>query len=122
MAVELNERTGNEILEIQLTGSLSHADYERFTPVIEQRIREHGKLRLLVHLHDFHGWTPAAVWDDIQFDARHFRDIERLAIVGENAWQHGMAVFCKPFTRAEIRYFEQDQLTEARAWLQESDD
>ncbi len=28
-----------------------------------------------------------------------------------------MTGFCKPFTRAEIRYFDQPHVEEARAWL-----
>lgn len=28
-----------------------------------------------------------------------------------------MATFCKPFTRASIRFFERDRVDEARKWL-----
>lgn len=57
-------------------------------------------------MHDFHGWELAAAWEDTKFSMRHFHDSERLAMVGEKAWQHWMAVFCKPFTKADVRYFE----------------
>ena len=57
---------------------------------------------------------------DTKFGARHFRDLDRLAMVGETKWQHGMAVFCKPFTTATVRYFERDQIDKARAWLCET--
>jgi len=33
-------------------------------------------------------------------------DIERIAMVGETKRQHGMSLFCKPFTAAKIRYFD----------------
>ena len=49
-----------------------------------------------------------------------FSDIERLAIVGENKWQQGMATFCKPFTKATIRYFDHADAAEARKWLGEA--
>ena len=71
-------------------------------------------------MRDFHGWTAGALWEDIKFDVRHFRDIERLALVGEKKWEKGMAVFCKPFTTAKVRYFERAKADEARAWLQET--
>ena len=51
----------------------------------------------------FHGWEAGALWDDIKFDLKHFAHIERLAMVGERKWQHGMATFCQPFTTATIR-------------------
>lgn len=45
---------------------------------------------------------------------------ERLAMVGEKRWQHGMAVFCTPFRKANIHfYFNHDAATEARVWLGE---
>ena len=117
MSVEVTEGQDGRVLEVKLSGRLQHEDYEQFVPQVEQQIREHGKVRILAQLHDFHGWSVPALWDDIRFDAQHFRDIERLAIVGDAAWEHGMAIFCKPFTSAEIRYFDSSHLAEAREWL-----
>ena len=51
------------------------------------------------------------------FDFKHFADIERLAMVGEKKWEEWMAKFCRPFTNAEIRYFDQSQAEEARSWI-----
>jgi hypothetical protein len=75
---------------------------------------------MLVTMQDFHGWTPGAAWEDTKFALHHFSDIERLAIVGETKWQHGLAVFCKPFTKAAVRYFDHTATNEARAWLGEN--
>ncbi len=116
-AVTLKESSGGKVLEVQLTGKLAKEDYEHFVPVVERLVKAHGKIRLLVEMHDFHGWTAGALWRDIKFDARHFSDIERLAVVGEKKWQHGMAVFCKPFTSAKVRYFEHPDIERAREWL-----
>jgi hypothetical protein len=35
---------------------------------------------------DFQGWEAAALWDDIKFNAAHFTDIDRLAMVGDKKW------------------------------------
>ncbi len=116
-AVALRETNGGKVLEIQLTGKLAKEDYGQFVPVVERLVKQHGKIRLLMEMHDFHGWTAGALWEDIKFDARHFKDIERVAMVGEARWQHGMAVFCKPFTAAKVRYFDHTAMDQARAWL-----
>ncbi|MBI1246938.1 STAS/SEC14 domain-containing protein [bacterium] len=107
---------------VRISGTLTAADYETFVPEIEKQIQEFGKLRLLVELHDFHGWTMGALWDDIKFDAKHWADIKRLAIVGESKWEAGMAVFCKPFTSASVKYFDHTKLEEAKKWLVEEED
>jgi hypothetical protein len=44
--------------------------------------------------------------------------IERLAMVGNSSWEQGMATFCKPFTKAEIKYFDHSAALEARKWLE----
>lgn len=88
-------------------------------PLVNQMISEHGKLRILFEMHDFHGWSVGALWEDLKFDFQHWKDIERLAIVGESKWEEGMSVFCKPFTAAKIKYFDHTKLDDAIEWLKE---
>jgi hypothetical protein len=116
--ITLQELNEGKALEVHVTGKLDKGDYERFIPAVEKLIQQHGKIRLLVEMHDFHGWTAGALWQDLKFDARHYRDFERIALVGETKWQHGMSVACRPFTTANIRYFEHGALEEARTWVQ----
>ncbi len=71
-------------------------------------------------LTSFHGWDAGALWEDTKFAVNHFADIEKLAMVGEKRWQQGMATFCKPFTKATIRYFDHADAAEARKWLAEA--
>jgi hypothetical protein len=89
MSVELKELDNGRLLEVHLTGKLVKKDYETFLPAVERLVKQHGRLLMLVELHDFHGWTGSALWEDIKFDAKHFNDIERLAITGENKWEKG---------------------------------
>jgi len=114
-SITLHEMNGGNALEVHISGKITSADYERLVPTVERLIKQHGKIRMLMEMHDFHGWTAGGLLQDIKFDARHFNDIERIAMVGEAKWQHGMSAFCKPFTRAKIRYYE--NVDEARAWL-----
>lgn len=117
MPVSLIHHEDSGYLEVRLSGKLTRQDYEQFAPQVEQLVKEHGKLRLLVEMHEFDGWTFGGLWEDIKFDLRHFNDVERLAIVGEKRWHEAMAMFCKPFTTAKIRYFESFEIEDARQWL-----
>ncbi len=120
MPVGVQEKAEGKTVEVFVSGKLTRDDYERFVPTLEQLIRRHGKVRLLFQMHDFHGWGAAALWEDLKFGIRHFSDVERLAMVGEAKWQKGMSVFCRPFTGAEIRYFDHAKADEARDWLGQS--
>jgi hypothetical protein len=119
--VRLRTDDGGRTLFLTLSGKLTTEDYEAFVPLVDLQIEEHGKVRMLVHLDDFHGWTVGAVWQDTKFAARHFADIERLAIVGDSRWEEGMAVFCRPFTRAKVRYFDVTERAAADAWIRSQD-
>jgi SpoIIAA-like len=117
MSIELQEKNGGKTLEVVVSGKLDKDDYDRFVPEVERLIRQHKKISVLFEMHDFHGWKAGALWEDIKFDAKHFSDIERLAMVGNKDWEKWMSIFCRPFTAAQIRYFEHEQLDQARAWI-----
>jgi hypothetical protein len=106
MPIQIKQENGGKLVVVQVTGKLAKADYERCVPEFERLIRQHGKLRLLFELTGFHGWEAGALWDEIKLDIRHFADIERLAVIGDKKWEHGMLTFYKPFTRATVRYFD----------------
>jgi hypothetical protein len=119
MGVTIREEAGGKVVVAELSGKLAQKDYQGFVPRIEALMAQHGKLRFLVRMHDFHGWTMGGLWEDIKFDWKHFSDIERLAMVGESKWEAGMASFCKPFTRATVRYFDVSKADEAHQWILE---
>lgn len=119
MAVELNQTkaAGKQLLVVRASGKLSKEDYELFIPEVERLIKQEGKIRLLFDMQNFHGWEAGALWEDIKFDLKHFSDIERLAMIGDKKWEEWMAMFCIPFTTAEIRYFDHEQMAEAERWI-----
>jgi hypothetical protein len=119
MSIELHAEDGGKVVEVTLTGKLHCDDYKTFVPEVDRLIKEHGKLRMLCHLKDFHGWTLGAMWEDIKFDVRHFAHFERLALVGDKRWEAGMAVFCKPFTTAKVKYFDVADAAKASEWIHE---
>ncbi len=120
MSVELHAEPGTNIIDATVTGKLDRDDYKKFIPEVEHAIKEHGKLRMLCILKDFHGWTAGALWEDMKFDVKHFADFERVAFIGDKKWEQGMAAFCKPFTSAAIRYFDCSEADAARKWVHES--
>jgi SpoIIAA-like len=120
MSIQLSEENGGKMLAVHVSGKLVKEDYAQFVPEFERLVRQHGKMRMLFDMTDFHGWEASAMWEDTKFAIHHFDDIEKIAMVGETKWQHGMAVFCKPFTNAAVRYFDHIDAAAARTWLDEA--
>lgn len=117
--IQLEKSPVGDIVTLTFKGKVTKEDYEMFVPQIEGLMQGDAKIRLLVELHDFKGWTAGAFWEDTKFAARHFNDIERLAIVGEAQWEKGMAKFIKPFTMAEVRYFDMQDRHRAQDWIRQ---
>jgi hypothetical protein len=119
-AIEIAATTDDNLIELKIIGKLTTEDYALIVGELEKNINKFGKIRLLIELQDFHGWTAGAMWEDIKFDFKHFYDIEKIAVIGENRWEKGMTLFFKPFTRADVRYFARGRLAEALKWIREN--
>jgi hypothetical protein len=103
-----------------MSGKLHDEDYKKFVPVVDAEIAKEGKVTFLVQFHDFRGWDMRALWDDTKFATTHCTKIKRIALVGDKNWEKWMAMVCKPFTMAEVRYFDTAELEAAKAWLAEA--
>lgn len=107
------------VVAFRLSGRLHDEDYKRFVPVVDAAIAKAGKVRLLARFEDFQGWDLHAAWDDFKLGVTHYSAFERIAMVGDRDWQEWMARLCRPFTKAEVRYFDQSQTEQAWAWVTE---
>lgn len=108
-----------KVLGFKLSGKLHNDDYQHFVPVIEEALALSGKIRLLAEFDDFHGWDAHAAWDDFKLGVEHYSDFERIAMVGDKDWERWMAIIGKPFTGAQVKYFDKEHADEAWAWLDE---
>ena len=104
----------------KLSGKLHDEDYKQFVPLVDAEVAKDGKVNVLAQFHDFKGWDMHALWDDIKFSTTHCTKIKKIALVGEKTWEKWMAMVCKPFTMAKIKYFNAKEIEAAKAWLAES--
>lgn len=117
--IQLEETPVGKIVTLKFKEILSKKDYDDFVPQIEGLMKNGQKLRIVVELHDFKGWTAGALWEETKFAAKHFNDIEKLAVVGDARWEMGLTAFIKPFTMASVRYFDMEEAEEAQKWVRE---
>lgn len=106
------------IFGFRVSGRLTLADYQEFLPMLDSLIQEQGKISLLIELRDFKGWDMEAAKEDYRYGMAHQENLERIAIVGDKAWQRWMTTLSAPFVSSEIQYFGQDEKNEAWEWLQ----
>ncbi len=110
------ERQGDR-MTIQASSMLERGDYQRVVPQLEEAIARHSKLRVLIELHDFRGWHPVALFDELRFDVRHRKDIARCAVVGDRTSERWITKLISPFFEGDVRFFDREKLSDARQWL-----
>ena len=118
--IQLHETPGGTVVTLVFQDKLKKEDYEYFVPLVEKIMASRDKIRMLIQLKDFKGWSAGALWEDTKFGVRHFTDIDRLAIVGDKQWEKTMAGFIAPFTGAQVKYFDMMELSRAEDWVSQS--
>jgi hypothetical protein len=119
MAVEVREGAGGKVLAVTFHDKITRQDYHAFVPAVNRAVRKHRKVRLLIEMADVHGWSVGALWEELKLDLKHFDHVERLALVGDQKWESGLAAYSRMLGTAVIRHFDADHAAEARAWVRE---
>ena len=116
MPLQFDQVKGN-MVSVAASGRLTDEDYDRFVPEMERLIKQWGRLRMLFDMRDFRGWDLHSVWDEFKFHARHRQDLKRVAVVGNKNWEKWARKVSRLFTGSDVRYFDEDDIEEARYWL-----
>jgi hypothetical protein len=115
MSVVANEEAGN-LVHLELQGRLSPADQATIVYFLTKAAQRHGRIRLLVTLAGFAGWTEDDDWGDEGLRVPDDAAILKAAFTGEPRWKDEIFAFvAKPFREIPIEYFT--SAGEARAWL-----
>ena len=123
MSVDLREEAGGRILVVKMSGTLKKPDYGRFVLKAEQLNKERGKIRILCEVRNFEGFETTGEQEDepekslYEFELKHFAHVERVAFIGDEAWEQTWAAFRRPFAAATIHYFDQSHAHEGREWV-----
>jgi len=108
-----------DLLVARVSGLLGKEELDREQQKSEEMIRKSGHAKILVITEGFSGWERDKGWDDMSFQARNDKYIERIAIVGDTKWRDLIFAFIgKGFRPAAIEHFGPGQEAVARQWLE----
>jgi hypothetical protein len=117
MPITIEHESGNAF-RVRATGILRKSELQGVQSVAAREIQARGKVRLLFILEEFKGWERGADWGDVSFYATHGRNVERIAIVGEEEWRDEALMFAGAGLRkGEVGYFVPAERQQAIAWL-----
>lgn len=119
--LEIQPESRGDFLSVCAVGRLTDRDYRKFTPTLDKLVAEHGRVRALIDMTAFEGWTVMAAWQDFILGIRHWNDFERCALIGDRAWERVSAKAFNAVSKSNIRFFPASQRREAWIWTHERD-
>jgi hypothetical protein len=118
--IEKNAARGN-ILWFRLVGKLTEEDYtNNLIPELERALEQYKKIRLLIQVEYFGGWTEGGAWEELK-GWPQFSKVERMAIVADDSWDEWMTWVVKItgiITGLSVRFFKAGRIEEAWDWLE----
>lgn len=109
---------GGPCVQVRMLGQVDPSEYAQAEGDLDAMIREKQGFRLLVDLTDFAGWQGLSALDThFHLGRTHAPLLDRAAIVGNKAWQHMAQRIGSQLIKADIRYFHEDEMDNAKAWL-----
>lgn len=109
--------TKDNLIATKAEGNLSEKDIQKIHPLIHNIISKGEKVRWYFEMGKFTGYELQAFWEDAKMDLSHASDYEKIAMVGEQKWQDWITQFMKPFTQADIQYFNLSNKYKAQVWI-----
>ena len=106
-------------VELRLEGKIERADFEEVAEKLGKLMDERGKVGLIKHIVSFTGIEPSVLWDDLKFAFRHLKHVGPVAVVSDKKWIEVWTKLAAPLWWSEARFFEEDDLDDAREWLAE---
>ena len=114
----ISDRNG-PIISVKISGEVSRVEVGQIQAAALKAIQRCGKISALLILDDFRGWKREGNWGDISFMTQHDKEIDKIAVVGDEQWRDLIYAFlAKGFRSAAIEYFPRADLTKARVWLE----
>ena len=114
----LSVETHGNVLVVKLIGAMDENDLRESIQLVDRKVEEMDDLRLLL---DLRRQAPPAdfqtAWLELKLVTTHSDQVGKVAVVGSLDWQKLATALVRPFTRAEERIFEADEVDEALEWL-----
>ena len=107
-----------DIVTARLLGKLDPDAYDGVNEEIDNIMSHAEHVRLVLDLREFDGWSGlSALGNHLSLVREHYRVPERIAIVGDKAWQKMAGKIVARFVNAHTMFFDSGDYDGAVAWI-----
>lgn len=105
------------VVWLEVSGRLTRDAYRAWVKEMEPRLEDGPPVSFLVELKELEGAEPGAVWEDLKFGLRHFKQMKRVAVLADRAWIARSTRLAALLSPVEIRVFPTEEELEAWEWV-----
>lgn len=106
------------IIGFHLKGKIEDNEFDEIVSLMEERLREHKKLRVYAEIEEFKGMSVNTFMKDIHYGLRHWRDFDKEAIVSDKGWLKAWVKLAGSIVPGvEVKHFSFDEREEAKEWV-----
>ncbi|PWA09686.1 STAS/SEC14 domain-containing protein [Pueribacillus theae] len=106
-------------IAIQFEGKATKEDAENLDNKVEELFRSEEPFNILAILYEVEGSTVKGMMEGIKFDAKRWKQLQKLAVVSDREWVARMTNIGKYLPGIQSKHFEKDELEQAWEWIKE---
>lgn len=114
---EILDLPDTNIVGFEFSDTLTEDDHDALVDRLRDTMEAHTTTRAFFVMDDVDDWEPDEVWEDLAFDLRHLRTLDKVAVVGDDLWDTWTEKVHVLFPESQIETFEADDREEALDWV-----
>ena len=106
------------IIGFHLSGKMEDDEFDGIVVRMEGMLKEHKKLRIYAEVEEFKGMSVNTFMKDIHYGLKHWRDIEKEAVVSDKGWLKAWVGFAGSLVPGvEVKHFSFEEIEKAKEWV-----
>ena len=106
------------IIGFRLKGKIEDNEFDEIVSIMEQRLKEHKKLRVYAEIEEFKGMSVNTFMKDIHYSLKHWRDFDKEAVVSDKGWlKTWVEIAGSLFPGIEVKHFSFEEKEKAKEWV-----
>ncbi|MAX56675.1 MAG: STAS/SEC14 domain-containing protein [Alcanivoracaceae bacterium] len=108
----------SRVVGARISGKITRPEFETVAAALEAALEKHDKVRFYAEMETFGGVAMDALFEDLKFGLRHWKQFEREAVVTESDWLRRLGVLAdKLLPGIDVQVFPRDQQDAAKHWI-----
>ncbi len=108
------------IIGFRLSGKMEDDEFDKVVGLLEERLKEHKKLRVYAEVEEFKGMSVNTFMKDLHYSLKHWRDFDKEAVVSDKGWLKTWVNIAGPlFPHIDVKHFSFEEKEKAKEWVRE---